>query len=1376
MKQRIFSLMLMVFCMVVVLVVPADAAIQTSDYYGYYNTNNDTRSQDLFMDAICIISGDKASTYYDLLDILEAKVGAWCYDGLYKDLNDGAGGKYVYLGWTTTTDPNNAITGVRILNRGSYNSTPANTYTDANGVVWYLANAGEAGSVAPRLDDLGDNGGAVDLNEGAGGDYLYLYVTKDPDYGVPLSCIAASEDEKSPADPGDGYEKVVNFGGFWQDVNEDAGGDYIYLSVGTVLQPIDAEDVAALKTLVARAEALMKAGGYNISSNDYDYKFAKYNILSKWNGTKYANGHDVTQAKVEKAITNLQENLDTMTTTLTFDAGTNGGTIYTAKTYKQTYTIGENATVTVDVSGVQPTPKSGYEFVGWSTNKNATTGSKTTVTAKPGATYYAIFRKEISVTFTYYENYPLSNTESVTAYLYNTASAVSVDVPSEVPTEFTVNYGVVEDFTLLGWRTDKNSEAPQYTGSALLLSSDTVLYAVYQAPVFLDFETWGGSVIDTMVEYQYRNVSANGNSKVSFILPTVEIPPEGCAFRGWNYAANAWPSYDAGDTFTTAVDYTMYAYYEYSIAKVTIGDTTTYYYELQEALDAAMAGTEDAPGVVTLMQDITIGLRENYDMNGHEWTKGVGILDLNGYTLTHLEEESAGRAAIEISGGQLTIRDSKTGGKIDSLDAGYNSGTLGVKKGSLILESGSICSVSPYAAVYVENSGSFTVNGGKVVGNGEDGSAVHSSANTNGTVTLNICGGELYGSQVAVYIGNAGTKANISGGTLTGGIAPLISEKGSVFISGGTFASEGKNADDGFGMLNLLGDASLQITGGTYADGFSVLKVESDGVTAAKQELKTILSEGYAFYTGDSLVTLTAGQTDITETVTVKACTHIETLVSNNNGTHNVLWSCCDAVAFENVTCTFVDNTCACGYTVPVIDPVAEVSGKQYATLAAAVEAAQAGDTITLIADIEITKETTFVLADGVTLDLNGHTVKAADAALLVKGNNIIIKNGTFACCNTKAYYLLTIEDGSATLEGLTFDKGGVKIRGNAVVTLKENTITANQSGFKYAVWAYGKAKVNIESGTYLGGKNGYDAFKEGNAKIYVYGGTYKFKNIQNYIPSGAELELIKNADGTYSVVPVGAVAEVNGTKYETLQAAIDAAASGATVKLLESIETANQILIDKSMTLDLGAYTITSTHAEAALRIVSDESIAVTINATTGGITAAGFAINSGNIVIDEAKTTLTINGGNYLAGGQSAVYQNNGVCTINGGSYKATAQTDTANGEPVYNTLVLNNKDYYEGSFVINDGSFYGFNPACLSINKHDHHDHDSIAEGYTGVLDANGWFTVTEGSLAYKIVCGCDYPASAHEHCYASYEEALAALETNNCQWDKIVEIVD
>ncbi len=830
----------------------ANAAIETGEYYGYYNTTNDIRSQDVFMDALYLASGDK-QTYNSLIDTLREKVGRNASAVLEKDLNDGAGGDYVYLGWTTTTDPNSAITGVKILNYEGDNPPATKT---SDGVTWYLAN----------------DGVAVDLNEEAGGDYLFLYVTKDQSYGIPLSAVGYTNNNASP---GTGYDKVLNFSGGWQDVNEKAGGEYIYLTVSTALEVIDADDVANLKALVSRAEKLMNAGGYNISSDDYYYKMAKWNILNKWKSTKYANGYDVTQEKVTSTISNLQNYLANITTTVTFDAATNGGEIYGGKTFTQEPVIGEKTTVTVDVSGIVPTPKEGYKFMGWSTEKNATSGSMTTVAANPGATYYAIYRKEITVTFKFYSDYPVTDSKSVTAYLYNAATTTSVTVPSEVIIEFTVDFEHVErNYSLIGWRTDENSESPQYTGSTLQLSDNTTLNAVYETPVYLSFNTQGGNTIDTMTQMQYYNVMSNGGSQVSFTLPTVDTPPEGATFTGWHTTPNAWVGYYPGDTYSCYIDYTMYAYYTYSVAKVTLGDTTTYYTDFQEALNAAMAGTETAPGTVTLMQDIIIRQDAN-NGSGHRWTNGVGILDLNGHTLSHLNEQSAGRAAILVTGGQLTVRASGTGGSIYSTDEGYNSGTMGVQgTGQLILESGILEAVnSIYCTVFIEG-GSFTVNGGEVRNaNSVAINVVRSKSDESlpGAVTVN--GGAVSGGEWALNLGKL-CSATITGGTVSGGYTALIADDAEkITITGGTISSDRKAVEvEGtsyyYELLNILGETELSITGGIYVNRFAVIT----DISFTLQDLSTVLPNGYGFYDENgNLVIPSSGQTVIEQTVTVKA-------------------------------------------------------------------------------------------------------------------------------------------------------------------------------------------------------------------------------------------------------------------------------------------------------------------------------------------------------------------------------------------------------------------------------------------------------------------------------------------------------------------------
>ncbi len=264
--------------------------------------------------------------------------------------------------------------------------------------------------------------------------------------------------------------------------------------------------------------------------------------------------------------------------------------------------------------------------------------------------------------------------------------------------------------------------------------------------------------------------------------------------------------------------------------------------------------------------------------------------------------------------------------------------------------------------------------------------------------------------------------------------------------------------------------------------------------------------------------------------------------------------------------------------------------------------------------------------------------------------------------------------------------------------------------------------------------------------------------------------------DETYDENATYAVVTVNGVEYLTLQEAVDAAKPGDTVTINGDM-VCEGVEINKDLTLDLGGYTLTSnTAGEAVLRICAPDAntpINVTINATTGGVvtTADRLPVYAGHI--DAAQTNVTINGGDYQSAWGRAIYQNNGVCTINGGTFRADGWTgDTANGEKVYNTLVLDNYDGGEGSFVINGGKFYQFNPACLSINKYEHHNHSAIAAGKTGVLNADGWFEVADGSLCYHIVCEATVPAPAHGHCYASLADAQAALAVNNCNYDKIV----
>ncbi len=128
-----------------------------------------------------------------------------------RDLNEDAGGDYVYIGYKTSTDPSEAITG--IVFRVGENPPDSITY---GGYTFNLVGGSYEANTA--VDNV------VDLNEDAGGAYIYTYVTRDPNYGPALTAMTVNESSSYS-----GWITGTNTGGGVIDLNQSAGGDYLYL-------------------------------------------------------------------------------------------------------------------------------------------------------------------------------------------------------------------------------------------------------------------------------------------------------------------------------------------------------------------------------------------------------------------------------------------------------------------------------------------------------------------------------------------------------------------------------------------------------------------------------------------------------------------------------------------------------------------------------------------------------------------------------------------------------------------------------------------------------------------------------------------------------------------------------------------------------------------------------------------------------------------------------------------------------------------------------------------------------------------------------------------------------------------------------------------
>lgn len=122
---------------------------------------------------------------------------------------------------------------------------------------------------------------------------------------------------------------------------------------------------------------------------------------------------------------------------LTYDYSTNGGTSTTAQNGFQ------NGTVSL----VGDATREGYEFVGWNTNKDATE-KMDTIDITQNTTVYAIFRKQINVTYQKGEGVSSISKDNDMCYMYNNNPNCEITLPTITPLK---GYGV------LGWTNNSNT-------------------------------------------------------------------------------------------------------------------------------------------------------------------------------------------------------------------------------------------------------------------------------------------------------------------------------------------------------------------------------------------------------------------------------------------------------------------------------------------------------------------------------------------------------------------------------------------------------------------------------------------------------------------------------------------------------------------------------------------------------------------------------------------------------------------------------------------------------------------------------------------------------------------------------------------------------
>ena len=489
--------------------------------------------------------------------------------------------------------------------------------------------------------------------------------------------------------------------------------------------------------------------------------------------------------------------------------------------------------------------------------------------------------------------------------------------------------------------------------------------------------------------------------------------------------------------------------------------------------ETALTAINEAPAgsTVVLLKDCSETGR------APEITKNV-TLDLNGKNLTF--------SYITVSkGGNLTIKDSGNGGTYSGTGANYS---VHVKRGGIFnLESGTLTNTSTAkgtsnVVVWVEggtatNPAASTANikGGKIDTKGTPVFVFDPGA------TVNVSGGELKGSGLACIAGNGtkgqgGTTINVSGGTLTANAADKASaacgiyhpNEGTLNITGGTI-----NVADGVGVLmrggemtmtggeiNATGDATRT---GTVGDNNNNIGVS--GVIFDRDANYPAVATTKIKIDGDAKVN---GAKEAVELINTQGVADAKEAIQLLGGTYN-----------KDVTALLDEGSVAeekNGVYV-VTTYYAQVGETKYATLQEAADAATAGQTVTLIHDVDMTPLNGNRILRGieigegkdVVLDMNGHSILGVNA----NGGNIQVTLGKLTLKDSKENSTGRIyTETPYAVSGSSFvystpiinvtDGEFVMESGHIYTVIPENTAYNGQ----YGVGAWGSSKVTITGGT----------------------------------------------------------------------------------------------------------------------------------------------------------------------------------------------------------------------------------------------------------------------------------------------------------------------
>lgn len=764
----------------------------------------------------------------------------------------------------------------------------------------------------------------------------------------------------------------------------------------------------------------------------------------------------------------------------------------------------------------------------------------------------------------------------------------------------------------------------------------------------------------------------------------------------------------------------------------TVGDTS--YYTMDEAFKAQTASGKD----IVLLRDYTTGstfnsgtVKRTVDLNGHTWT---------------CTGTDANSAAFEINNPNATlivkngkVVSSQLVGLIPS--ANSMSGPIAYDNSTLEFEGVEMTTTARSGIETNGNNTNDTVTLKNSTLNVPNGFGIYFPSSGTLTIDNSVINAKTMGVQVcagSLNISGAGTAITVSGD----GIDKTINDG----------AIEDGAAISIVNRTGYKGLSNIEVKGGTFT-----AKGDNAAVKAYKWENQT----ASAFDNSENVVAISGGTFSSEVDKSLCAGGYIPT--QNADGT----------------------------FGVKVGQYVAEVNGAKYATLAEAIDAAQDGQTVRLLADA--TEDV--VISKSITLDLGGKTLtntNGGKATISVTGGTVTVKNGNVV--GGTGYYNIEVTKGSnanLTLTDVTATAGNtgssmidnygtltitsgtytgglnvVKSEEDSVLNISGGTFTLNYAtnGYTGVIFAYGDTTISggefiqnltttgkwdhpqviatgvveghtaitrVTGGSFTNKKSGEYIFrgvgKATSDNFEVSGGTFNKSIPDGYCADG--FIPTKNADGTYGVKVGQYVAKVGSTKYETLADAIRLATKGKTITLLADVEQNTQLAINKSITLDLNGKTIKNT-----VDIWGDTANAI-LSITNGAkvtITGNGTIDAKENdcYTINVVKGDLTIENGTFY-GNVSVVQVEEGTLSVKGGTFDLHQKWE---GSSKYLINCID-KAYVDGSanVAISGGTFVGFDPNVSPEQKVDGKTSSFAAPGAGITKNEDGSFTAAAGMTA-------------------------------------------